>query len=107
MDKSFKQLIREAREDKFPGKSIRSISELKPFFGENFFAYISKIESGLLPSLEALTKLEDAYSIPSEKFKTILNAFFNQRIKDELESVRNNDYTHSPISISFRKVKKN
>lgn len=105
MEDKFRNKIREIREKQFPGRSVRSLTELIPFFGDNFFAYISKVEAGALPSIDVFKKFKDAYRLTSYEFEVLAQSYMKQKFEDEFS----NDAHRVGVSVApvlFRKTKK-
>src|SRR5258708_582841 len=86
MNESFKIKIRTLREQHFPGQSLRSLSsELESQLGEHFYAYLSKIEAGALPSIEFLNKIRNAYKLTNDEYIHLFNLYMRQKIEDASE----------------------
>lgn len=105
----FKNTIRLLREEHFPGRSIRNLSkELDPYFGKHFYVYISKIEAGVLPSMDFVIKIKDAYSLSDAEYSDLVESYANQKVRSELESDLHRSGANIEIAkpLAFRKVKK-
>lgn len=105
--------LKELREKHFPGESLRKVSEKleRLDFGENFFSYLSKIESGsMLPSEELLKRISDAYKLSHAEFFELLADHSTQKLKAKL--VKSNlisedqEVSVEPMRELFRKIKK-
>ncbi|OIP65323.1 MAG: hypothetical protein COV32_01920 [Candidatus Yonathbacteria bacterium CG10_big_fil_rev_8_21_14_0_10_43_136] len=108
MNEKFKNKIRALREEHFPGRSIRSLDkELEPYFGKHFYAYLSKVEAGALPSLDFIKKIKDSYSLSVNEYEDLVKAYFHQKFEDEIisESQRSG-IALMPEPLVFRKVNK-
>lgn len=106
---NFKNIIRLLREEHFPGRSIRNLSEeLEPYFGKHFYVYISKIEAGVLPSLDFVMKIRKAYSLNDMEYADLIRSYANQKLKTEIESDLERSGADIEIAkpLAFRKVKK-
>ena len=106
MNESFKNKIRELREKHFPGQSLRNLSiELESKLGEHFYAYLSKIEAGTLPSLDFLKKIIDAYKLTDAEYQDLFQLYARQKF--EAESERSGlPLEPVPATLLFRKTKK-
>lgn len=105
----FKNKIRLLREKHFPGRSIRNLSqELEPYFGKHFYVYISKIEAGVLPSMDFVMKIRTAYSLDDTEYGDLIESYANQKLKIEIESDLERSGANIEIAepLVFRKVKK-
>ena len=103
MNNDFKKTIRELREKHFPGRSIRSLKdELEDPLGQHFYTYISKLEAGLLPSVDFLKKVSNAYNLTQVEYQALFESYFHQKMQ--------NDVARSGMEIAkpvlFRKLKK-
>jgi len=108
MNEKFKNKIRALREEHFTGRSIRSLDkELEPYFGKHFYAYLSKVEAGALPSLDFIKKIKDSYSLSVNEYEDLVKAYFHQKFEDEIisESQRSG-IALMPEPLVFRKVNK-
>lgn len=108
MNEKFKNKIRALREAHFPGRSIRNLDEeLEPYFGKHFYAYLSKVENGALPSLDFIKKVKESYSLSVDEYEDLVQAYFKQKFEDEIisESQRSG-ITLKPDPLVFRKVNK-
>ena len=107
MDENFKNKIRSLREAHFPGRSIRSLDkELTPCLGEHFYAYISKIEAGALPSMDFIKKLKGAYELSISEYEDLVQSYLRQKFEDEFtDESKRSGVSLEPILI-FREVKK-
>ena len=104
MNENFKNKIRELREKHFPGQSLRGLSsELESQLGEYFYAYLSKIEAGALPSLDFLKKVRIAYKLTDDEYQALLELYFRQKIEAETERT---GLSLEPLPQLFRKTKK-
>lgn len=108
MSKNFKNKMRSLREDHFPGRSIRSLNdELEPYFGKHFFAYISKIEAGTMPSLDFVKKLKDAYSLTVEEYEDLVKSYLKDKYENEIVAeAERSGIKEEPEPLLFRKVNK-
>lgn len=103
MNENFKNKIRLLREKHFPGQSLRGLStELESQLGEHFYAYLSKIEAGALPSIDFLNKIRVAYKLTDDEFRDLSESYMKQRIESESERIGIN----IEPSLVFRKTKK-
>ncbi len=105
----FKNKIKTLREAHFPGKSVRSLDkELKPYFGEHYYAYISKYESGLLPPVEALEKIKTAYSLTMQEYEDLMESYLLEKFEDHLADAQRAgvNVELQPEPLLFRKVTK-
>jgi hypothetical protein len=105
----FKNTIKTLRETHFPGKSVRSLDkELRPYFGEHYYAYISKYESGILPPIDALEKIKSAYSLTVTEYEDLMQSYLLEKIEDHLADAQRAgvDVELKPESLLFRKVPK-
>ena len=104
MNENFKNKIRELREKHFPGQSLRGLSgELESKLGEHFYAYLSKIEAGALPSVDFLKKIKEAYKLSEEEFHQLYELYIRQKIEAETER---SGLPLEPAPQLFRKTKK-
>lgn len=108
MDDNFKTKIRELRESHFPGRSTRSLDgELESYFGKHFFAYISKIEAGALPSIDFIKKVKDAYSLSTKEYEDLVKLYFEERFENEIVAdAQRSGVALQPQPLLFRKVNK-
>jgi hypothetical protein len=109
MNNRFKNKIKTFREARFPGKSVRSLDkELKPYFGDHYYAYISKFESGILPPIEVLEKIKRAYSLNESEYDELMHSYLLEKIEDHLADASRVgvDVELKPKSLLFRKVNK-
>lgn len=109
MINKFKNKIRILREMHFPGQSVRSLKqELEPHFGEHYYAYISKFESGILPLIEALEKIKIAYSLSSSEYEDLMKSYLMEKFEDHLADAQRIgvNLELSSESLLFRKVNK-
>lgn len=103
MNENFKNKIRLLREKHFPGQSLRSLSgELESQLGEHFYAYLSKIEAGALPSIDFLSKIRVAYKLSNSEFQDLVELYLRQKL--EAESERSG--INVEPALLFRKTKK-
>ena len=106
MNENFKNKIRSLREKHFPGKSLRSLSEeFGSQLGEHFYAYISKIEAGALPSIDFLNKIHSAYKLTNDEYIELLSLYMKQKVENATERSSVAIETASP-ALLFRKVSK-
>ena len=108
MNENFKNKIRTLRETHFPGRSIRNLDkELASYFGKNFFAYISKIEAGVLPSVEFVKKIKNAYSLTTKEYEDLIESYFKERFENEIVSeTERSGVSIEPKPLVFRKINK-
>lgn len=109
MTNRFKNKIKTLREAHFPGKSVRSLDkELKPYFGEHYYAYISKFESGILPPTETLEKIKMAYSLSASEYDDLMQSYLLEKFEDHLADAQRAgvNVELKPKSLLFRKVNK-
>ena len=107
MSENFKTKIRILREKHFPGKSLRSLStELESQLGEHFYAYLSKIEAGALPSIEFLNKIRSAYRLTSDEYVSLFSLYMMQKLEDTTQRSVVKIETSVAPSLLFRKVNK-
>lgn len=105
----FKNKIKSLRELHFPGKSVRSLDkELKPYFGEHYYAYISKYESGILPSMDVLEKIKMSYSLTMSEYEDLMESYLLEKFEDHLADAQRAgvNVELQPESLLFRKVPK-
>ncbi len=104
MNENFKNKIRELREKHFPGQSLRSLSsELESQLGEHFYAYLSKIEAGALPSLDFLKKIRVAYKLTDSEFQDLFQLYARQKFEATSER---SGLALEPVPLLFRKTRK-
>jgi len=109
MINKFKNKIKTLRETHFPGQSVRSLKkELEPHFGEHYYAYISKFESGILPPIETLDKIKEAYSLTSSESEDLMKSYLLERFEDYLADAQRIgvNVELQPEPLLFRKVSK-
>ena len=107
MNENFKNKIRMLREKHFPGQSLRSLSgELESQLGEYFYAYLSKIEAGALPSIEFLNKIHSAYKLTNDEYVDLFNLYVRQKVEDASERSHVAIQTSATPVLLFRKVNK-
>ena len=108
MNENFKNKIRSLREIHFPGRSTRSLDkELKPHFGKHFYAYISKIEAGALPSIDFLKKVKNGYSLSTNEYEELVQLYFKERFENEIiAGAQKSGIAFEPQPLLFRKTKK-
>lgn len=107
MNEKFKNKIRILREKHFPGQSLRSLStDLESKLGEHFYAYLSKIEAGALPSIEFLNKIRTAYKLTNDEYIDLLNLYMKQKVEDASERSGVAVETAVTPALLFRKVNK-
>lgn len=95
------------REKHFPGRSIRSLStELESQLGEHFYAYLSKIEAGALPSIEFLNKIRSAYKLTNDEYLELLNLYMRQKVDDVSDRSGVAVEASTEPALLFRKVNK-
>lgn len=106
MNENFKNKIRELRESHFPGQSLRGLSgELESQLGEHFYAYLSKIEAGALPSLDFLKKIKGAYKLTDDEYQNLFQLYIHQKLEAESER-SGSGLVLEPAPLLFRKTKK-
>ena len=104
MNESFKNKIRELREKHFPGQSLRTLSgDLESQLGEHFYAYLSKIEAGTLPSLDFLKKIRVAYKLTDSEYHDLFQLYARQKFEATSER---SGLALEPVPILFRKTRK-
>ena len=108
MNENFKNKIRSLRELHFPGRSIRSLdAELDSHFGKHFYAYISKIETGTLPSMDFVRKVKDAYKLSLSEYEDLVQLYLGQKFEDEfVNEAQRSGVSLEPQPLLFRKVNK-
>ncbi|AKM83837.1 TPA: hypothetical protein DCZ46_00670 [Candidatus Campbellbacteria bacterium] len=109
MINKFKNKIKSLREARFPGKSIRSLSkELEPYFGEHYYAYISKFESGVLPPIDSIKKIKNAYNLSENEYDDLVQAYLIEKFEDHVADVQRtgSSIELQPEPLLFRKVNK-
>jgi hypothetical protein len=108
MNENFKNKIRSLRESRFPGRSIRGLDkELELHFGKHFYAYISKIEAGALPSMDFIKKVKDAYALSVKDYEDLVQLYLKQKFEDEFVTVtQRSGISLEPQPLLFRKVNK-
>jgi len=108
MNENFKNKIRSLRELHFPGRSIRGLDkELETHFGKHFFAYISKIEAGALPSIDFRKKVKDAYSLSNQEYEDLVQSYFQERFENEIVAeTQRSGVGLEPQPLLFRKISK-
>lgn len=108
MINKFKNKIRFLREEHFPGKSVRSLDkELEPYFGKHFYAYVSKVESGILPSIDFIKKVKDAYNLSNSEYEDLVQVYLEQKFEDEIiVETQKSGIALEPEPLLFRKVNK-
>lgn len=108
MNENFKNKIRLLREVHFPGRSIRNLDkELETYFGKHFYAYISKIEAGALPSMDFVKKVKDAYSLTVNEYEELVQLYLKQKFEDEIVTeTQRSGVALEPQPLLFRKVNK-
>lgn len=109
MPEKFKNKIKALREIHFPGRSVRGLkAELEPHFGEHYYAYISKFELGVLPTIEALEKFNKAYKLTAEEYKDLMEAYLVEKFEDHIADAQRMGVPVElkPEPILFRKINK-
>lgn len=108
MDDNFKNKIKSLRENHFPGRSIRGLNEeLESYFGKNFFAYISKIEAGVLPSIDFIKKIKSAYLLTDKEYEELVEAYLKEKFENEIVAeAERSGVSKEPQPLLFRKVNK-
>ncbi len=108
MDENFKNKIRSLRESHFPGRSVRNLkTELEPYFGKHFYAYISKIEAGALPSMDFIKKIKEAYTLSIKDYEDLVQLYLKQKFEDEfITETQRSGINLEPQPLLFRKVNK-
>lgn len=108
MNDNFKNKIRSLRESHFPGRSTRSLDkELESHFGKHFYAYISKIEAGALPSIDFIKKVKEAYSLSTSEYEDLVQAYFKERFENKIVAdAQRSGVALEPQPLLFRKVNK-
>lgn len=107
MNESFKNNIRALRESHFPGRSLRSLKdELESHLGEHFYAYLSKIEAGALPSIDFIKKIKEAYNLSKDEYEELVQSYFRQKFDDEFKNESQRSGVSLEPSLLFRKVNK-
>jgi len=105
MNKNFKNTIRELRESHFPGKGLRGL-KLESQLGEHYYAYLSKIEAGALPSIEFLSKIRKAYKLTNNEYINLLSLYMMQKVENESDRSGIEVETSISPSLLFRKINK-
>lgn len=108
MNENFKNKIKSLRELHYPGRSIRGLNnELESYFGKNFFAYISKIEAGVLPSVDFIKKIKDAYFLTNQEYEDLIRSYFKERFENEIVAeTQRSGVALEPQPLLFRKINK-
>jgi hypothetical protein len=109
MPEKFKNKIKTLREIHFPGRSVRGLrAELEPHFGEHYYAYISKFELGVLPTIEALEKFNKAYNLSAEEYTDLMETYLVEKFEDHIADAQRIGVSVElrPEPILFRKVSK-
>jgi len=79
MNSEFGLKLKELREKKFPGQSLRRVGEILASLaglGDYFFTQLHKMEAGfLLPSPNSLLKILDAYGASKDERKEVFLAY--------------------------------
>lgn len=110
--KTLGEKLKELREKHFPGQSLRKVSEELEVSGQgkNFFAYLSKIESGsMLPSESLLKQLSDAYNLSEDEFIELLGHHTAQKLNTKLKGnllTNGQEISAESVIQFFRKIKK-
>lgn len=112
---AFGELLREVREARFPGQSLRRVGEYladKHGFKEYFYTQLNKMEMGIvLPSSGLLGRLLDAYDVSTAVREKAFDTFIAQstaqtsRIAAEDIGVRRS-MAEETATVLYRKVKK-
>jgi hypothetical protein len=107
MNYIFGPKLKEFREKKFPGESLRKVSEGLEL-GSNFYSYLSKIELSVsLPSEDFLEKIKKAYILSQTEYNELLDAYFHDKINQGLENLTIETESAPPAIRHFlRTVKK-
>jgi len=105
----FKNKIKTLRERHFPGRSVRGLNnELEPYFGEHYYAYISKFESGVLPPMDSLEKIKKAYDLTVSEYNDLIETYLLEKFEDHLADAQRVgvNVELQPQPLLFRKVSK-
>lgn len=104
MTKEFLEKLKYYRNRQFPNMGIRAVA-LEVGVS---FAHLNKIERGLIPSADYLTKLARAYNLSSEEefelFVLANKIYDHPATKNYFES---NPKKMEELEVFFRKIKKN
>jgi hypothetical protein len=113
MNNEFGQKLKELREKKFPGQSLRRVGEILTSlgdFGDYFFTQLNKMEAGsLVPSPNLVLRLMDAYGADNQERKDVFTAYsFHVAHKkmQEVDQISNKPIMNDAINQLYRKVKK-
>jgi hypothetical protein len=112
MTSEFGQKLKELRERKFPGQSLRRVGEFLASrdFGKFFFTQLNKMESGtLFPSPNLFLSILDAYSADDQERREILTAYSftmaHKKMK-EFDQISKKPIMSDAVNQLYRKVKK-
>ena len=113
MNNRFGQKLKELREEKFPGQSLRRVGEILSSlggFGEYFFTQLNKMEAGtLIPSPNLVLRLMDAYGANDQERKDVFTAYSfaaAHKKMQEIDQVSPKPIMNDAINQLYRKVKK-
>ncbi len=113
MNNDFGPKLKELREKKFPGRSLRRVGEVftsSGEFGDYFYTQLSKMEAGLLsPSPNVLLKIMDVYSANAEERKEILVAYSSSvawKKMGDVDQATNRSFRNEVVHQLYRRVKK-
>ncbi len=102
--------MKSLREEKFPGTSMRRVGTTlseKNNFGIFFYTQLNKIETGaLVPSIDLLTKILEAYKATSFEKETVFQNFFVQCMLGTQQDVPLNQPAVDKALILYRSLKK-
>ena len=113
MNNEFASKLKELREKKFPGQSLRRVGEILASLaglGDYFYTQLHKMEAGsLIPSPNLLLKIMQAYDTNDQERKEILIAYSTAVASKELDKVdeaTNEKNRDEAVHQLYRKVKK-
>jgi hypothetical protein len=98
------------REKKFPGLSLRRVGEVlneKDNFGEYFYTQLNKMETGaLIPSVDLLTRIVEAYKATSEEKESLFQKLFIQSMVETEKELPIKEPAIKEALALYRKLKK-
>jgi hypothetical protein len=113
MNNEFGQMLKELREKKFPGQSLRRVGERLTSlgdFGDYFFTQLNKMEAGsLIPSPNLVLRLMEAYGANEREKKDIFIAYslsVAHKKMQGIDQISNKSTMNEAVHQLYRKVKK-
>jgi len=108
----FGEKLKELREKKFPGQSLRRVGEILTAlgdFGEYFFTQLNKMEAGLLvPSPNLVLRIMEAYNANEQERKDVFTVYSAAKLHKEMKEIEqvSQKPMNEAVAQLYRRVKK-